>query len=75
MADFTNQLYVQTLFKEEFSLGAGLEYKNLRIKTETISDVESEAAYFEKSDFVSTYGYLLLDSYDNRYFPKKGSIL
>ena len=72
VADFTNQLYVQTLFKEEFSLGAGLEYKNLRIKTETISDVESEAAYFEKSDFVSTYGYLLLDSYDNRYFPKKG---
>jgi NTE family protein len=32
-SDLTNQLYFQSLFVQKFLLGAGIEYKDLRIKS------------------------------------------
>jgi len=68
-SDFTNQAYVQTIFVQKFLAGAGLELKHLKIKSETL---ESTQPVFENSDYLSLFGYLKYDSFDNRYFPKKG---
>ncbi|MDT8414914.1 MAG: patatin-like phospholipase family protein [Flavobacteriaceae bacterium] len=72
-SDLTSQIYLQTLFRQVFSLGAGLEHKRLRISTETISLTQGKT-FFEDSDFYSFYGFLKFDSLDDRYFPTKGVI-
>lgn len=72
--DYTNQFYIETLFQQKFSFGMGLEQKFLKITSETLQDLEdSNSSYtFEKSNYYSTFAYLKLDSYDNKYFPTKG---
>ncbi|MGS2740258.1 patatin-like phospholipase family protein [Sinomicrobium sp. M5D2P17] len=72
LSDLTNQIYLQTVFREEFSVGAGLEHKRLRIESETISQGDSRKATFEDSDYYSLYGFMKLDTYDSRHFPRKG---
>lgn len=72
LSDLTNQVYLQTVFQEEFSVGAGLEHKRLEIESETISQGDNRRAVFESSDFYSAYGFMKLDTYDNRHFPNKG---
>jgi NTE family protein len=72
VADFTNQLYIQTVLREEFVFGIGAEHKRLRIDSETISDDNQDETVFERSDFLSSFGFLKLDTYDNKYFPSDG---
>ncbi|HEY0091527.1 MAG TPA: patatin, partial [Flavobacterium sp.] len=67
--DFTNQAYVQSVFVQKFLVGAGLEIKHLKIKSETL---QNTTPVFENSTYASLFGYLKYDSFDNRYFPKKG---
>lgn len=71
--DITNQFYVQTVLREEFAFGAGFEHKKLKISTETISSQTQQNTTFENSDFLSTYGFLKFDTYDNKYYPKRGA--
>lgn len=66
-SDLTNRLYIQTIFAQRFMIGAGAELKHLQIHSETLDD-----KVFDRSDYFSLYGYLKLDSYDNKYFPKEG---
>lgn len=73
--DITNQLYVETLFRQVFSFGLGLEHKYLKISSETLrneQDNNFSSAIFDKSNYYSSFGYLKLDSFDNRHFPTKG---
>ncbi|MEC3906491.1 patatin-like phospholipase family protein [Tamlana sp. 2201CG12-4] len=72
LRDQTNQLYVQTLFRRDFSLSLGGEHKRLDIDTETLSGDDDEDFQFENTDYLSLFGNLKLDTYDNKYFPKKG---
>ncbi|MEM6720761.1 MAG: patatin-like phospholipase family protein [Bacteroidota bacterium] len=72
VSDFTNQLYFQTVVREEFVLGIGGEHKRLKIASETISNGEEEETIFERSDFVAPFAFLKLDTYDNKYFPSDG---
>ena len=73
LRDQTNQFYLQTLFRRDFSLGIGAEHKRLEINSETISgNNPNEDFSFEKTDYLSLFGNLKLDTYDNKYFPKKG---
>ncbi len=69
--DFTNQIYLQTLVREEFALGIGLEHKYLKYESETLQQ-NSENIVFENSNIYSSFGFLRLDTYDNKYFPKRG---
>ena len=72
-SDFTNQFYVQTLFRKDFSLILGGEYKRLKVLTETfVEEPGTDETIFENSDFVSVFGRLKLDTYDNKYFPNEG---
>lgn len=82
VADVTNQIYVETALREEFALRLGLEHKFISYSTRTFSQIEDptipvnsddgDKTFFEKSHYLSTYGGLVLDTYDDRYFPTRG---
>lgn len=83
ISDFSNQVYLQTVIREEFALSIGVEHKFLEYSTKTIattsvqanaiaSNTSSGRYFFEKSHFGSVYGNLTLDSYDDKYFPTQG---
>ncbi|MFD2908436.1 patatin-like phospholipase family protein [Flavobacterium ardleyense] len=67
--DVSNQAYFQTVFAQKMSIGAGIEYKHLKIQSETIENTEP---VFDNSGYFSLYGYLKYDSFDQKYFPRKG---
>ena len=67
--DITNQAYFQSLFVQKFLIGGGLELKFLKIKSETLPN---EDPIIDKSNYASLFGYMKFDSFDNKYFPKKG---
>src|SRR5690606_17557488 len=72
MLDLTNQIYMQTVWREEFTFGIGLEHKLVEIDTKTVADEGSDEIELEKGNFFSTYGYLRFDSLDDKYYPTKG---
>jgi NTE family protein len=67
--DFTNQAYFQTIFAQKFLIGTGLEFKLLNISSQTLIDTNP---IIDKSSYASLFGYMKYDSFDNKYFPKKG---
>ncbi|WP_229731325.1 patatin-like phospholipase family protein [Hyunsoonleella pacifica] len=72
LQDQTNQFYLETLFRKDFALSLGAEHKRLEIKSETIANTNEDEFRFEGTDYISVFGNLRLDTYDNKYFPKKG---
>jgi NTE family protein len=73
LQDQTNQFYLQTLFRKDFALSIGAEHKRLKIKSETITlNSQTDEFLFENTDYGSVFGNLKLDTYDNKYFPKRG---
>lgn len=86
VTDLTNQIYVQTVWQEEFAISLGVEHKFLKYSTRTLGETSAETlnmmtlptygsdgrTLFEKSNFYSTYGQITLDTYDDKYFPSKG---
>lgn len=82
VADVTNQIYLQSTVREEFALRLGIEHKFISYSTTNLNEVTDPPVlpdptsevrtFFEKSHYFSTYGGLVLDTYDNRYFPSKG---
>lgn len=86
VVDFTNQLYVQTVLREEFAFTTGVEHKFIKYSTRTLAEIEGQnpnalsalrmdgsgRTLFEKSSYYSAFGRLTYDSYDDKYFPSKG---
>ncbi|MGB5554654.1 MAG: patatin-like phospholipase family protein, partial [Flavobacteriaceae bacterium] len=83
VTDFTNQFYLQTVLKEEFSFRIGAEQKYIKYSTNTLGgtintqgttvpNTSSNRTVFEKSNYYSSFGQLVLDTYDDKYFPSKG---
>ncbi|MEN1784452.1 MAG: patatin-like phospholipase family protein [Bacteroidota bacterium] len=83
VTDLTNQVYLQTVLREEFAFRIGVEHKLLRYSTRTLNNLNQEEGvafepsddgrvFFEDSNYFSTYGSLILDTYDDKYFPSKG---
>ncbi|PJJ10336.1 NTE family protein [Flavobacterium sp. 1] len=66
--NLTNQVYIQSLFAQKFLIGVGAEFEYLDISSETL-ELNSNIT---KSSYGSVFGYIKYDSYDNKYFPKKG---
>lgn len=73
-ADYNAQIYAETLLQQTFSVGLGAEYKRLTIISETFGEDENQIprTVFDDSDYWSAFGYIKLDTYDNKYFPKRG---
>jgi NTE family protein len=73
LQDQTNQVYLQTLFRKDFALSLGAEHKRLKIKSETIvNEAQNDEVLFESTDYISVFGNLRLDTYNNKFFPKRG---
>jgi len=75
LSDQTNQFFLQTLFRKDFSLKLGAEHKRLKITSDTFveeTDDEIEQTTFEKSDFIGVFGNLKFDTFNNKYFPDSG---
>lgn len=83
VTDLTNQIYLQTVLKEEFAFSLGLEHKLLKYSTRTLNQLAEvdgvpqlqntdERIYFENSNYFSAFGKLTLDTYDDTYFPTRG---
>jgi NTE family protein len=68
-SDLTNQAYLQTVSFQKFLLAGGFEHKYLRIKSETL---QNTTPIIENSNYFSCFVNLKYDSFDNKYFPKKG---
>ena len=73
--DFTNQLYIQTLFTADIALQLGIEHKHLRITTETLLENNQNNLIFEDNEYYSLFGNLRLDTYNNSFFPSSGFFL
>ncbi len=67
--DLVNQIFVQTVYKQKFSIQIGAEYRHINIKSETL---QTNNQSFENTDYYSIFTNLKFDSMDNKYFPKKG---
>lgn len=67
--DFTNQAYVQTISFQKFLLGIGIENKNLKITSETLSNT---TPIIQNNNYWSVFESLKYDSFDNKNFPKSG---
>ncbi|WP_420320677.1 patatin-like phospholipase family protein [Flagellimonas sp.] len=84
VTDLTNQIYLQTVMREEFAFTLGAEHKLLRYSTRTLNQFEeapeaalqlspsSDRTSFDDSNYFSAYGKITLDTYDDKYFPTKG---
>ncbi|WP_317046548.1 patatin-like phospholipase family protein [Nonlabens agnitus] len=72
--DWTQQFYLQTRLDRGFNVTAGIEVKALDIFTNTLTtgNVLTTRTDFENSTTGSIYGKLLLDTYDNAFFPSSG---
>lgn len=67
-SDWSNQLYVQSIFAQKFLIGIGAEFEFLNITSETLIINQT----IDSSTYFNLFGYLKYDSYDNKYFPKNG---
>lgn len=67
--DVTSQVYFQSLFVQKFLIGGGLEYKYLKINSETVT---ATTPIIDKSSYASIFGYMKYDSFDNKDFPTRG---
>lgn len=73
IADLTNQVFVQTQYKNDLTLTLGAEHKKYKITTETVtSSGNQDKTIFDNSDYVSVFANFRFDSFDHRYFPKQG---
>ncbi len=84
VSDLTNQAYIQTELKEEFAVTLGVEHKLLKYSTKTLGNnvgglplnslarQENSRTFFDKSNYYSTYGKIVLDTYNDKYFPTQG---
>lgn len=73
LQDLTNRIYVQTLFKKDFTFSIGAEHKYLKIASETlvVNPLDDEIL-FDNSNYLGFFGNLKLDTYDKGYFPTNG---
>lgn len=72
--ELTNQIFLQTFFKRTFLLGVGGEHKWKEYLSKTIGIDENDEprTVFENTSYLSFLGYLIYDSFDNKFFPTKG---
>lgn len=68
-SDYSQQIYLQTIFNRKFIIGGGAEFRHISVKSKTLENIRP---VFDDSDYFDLFAYLKFDSFDNKYFPKKG---
>ena len=69
--DFSNSIYIQTKFDRKFAIGLGLEHKRIFADSDNIL-INNQPAIYDKSNYLNTFAYLKLDSYNKKVFMTKG---
>lgn len=67
--DLTNRLYIQNYYRNRFLIGLGFEHKY------QIVDITNDFVgnhWLDNSHYLSPYFNIVLDTYDNKYFPTRG---
>ncbi|MDM1043537.1 patatin-like phospholipase family protein [Myroides sp. 1354] len=67
--DVENRLVFQTFYQQKFLLAVGLEHRYFDIKSNTLNVKESN---FDRSTYLGGFANFTFDTYDNKYFPRKG---
>lgn len=73
--DFTTRFFLQSTVKDRWAFRVGIEHKFLNTFTDEVINDKTNRIYFEKSHFFNAFGKIMLDTYDTKYFPKKGIFL
>jgi NTE family protein len=73
--DFTTRFFLQSTIKDKWAFGVGIEHKYLNIYTDEVIEDNTYRIHFEKSHFMNFFGKVMFDTYDTKYFPKKGFYL
>ena len=69
--DISNSIYIQTKFDRKFAIGLGFEHKHIFADSDNILTNNLPTVY-DKSNYLNTFAYLKLDSYDKKNFMTKG---
>lgn len=69
--DFSTEFYFQTTIDKKFAFGIGAEHKNIRASTQNISP-QGKEDFFDRSNYLNTFAYLKLDTYNKEMFPTEG---
>ena len=67
--DLTNRFHLQNYYRDQFQIGLGFEHKY------QIVDIGNDFVgknWLDNSHYFSPFFTILLDTYDNKYFPTKG---
>jgi len=67
--DLENRLIFQTFYQQKFLLAVGVEHRYFDIKSNTLNVKESN---FDRSTYLGGFANFTFDTYDNKYFPRKG---
>ncbi len=67
--DLSNQFYLLSKFAEKFALKIGLQHKYSKIYT---YNAINQKIFFDNRHYFSVFGNMILDTYDRKYFTKKG---
>lgn len=70
--DFTTRFFLQSTIKDKWAFRVGIEHKYLNIFTDEVIEDNTYRIHFEKSHFMNFFGKVMFDTYDTKYFPKKG---
>ncbi len=73
--DFTTQLFLQTAFNSDIALRIGIEDKYIRISYESLINNIPEKLLLDNTNYLNVYSNLLVDTFDDKNFPKKGIFL
>ena len=68
--DWTNRFYIQNYYNDKFLIGLGFEHKYQIV--DVSNDDTSKKPWVDNSHYFSPYFTMVLDTYDNKYFPTKG---
>lgn len=67
--ELTNEAYVQTIFFQKFLIGAGLKHEFIEINSKTAENILPR---IDRSNYLSSRGFMKFDSFTNKFFPKRG---
>jgi len=70
-SDFTNRIFAQTTINKRTAFGFGLELINLKISSDTFL-TNDEETIFDDSNYLNSFGFLRIDTFDKSMFPTKG---
>jgi NTE family protein len=68
-SSITTKVFLQTVFLRKFNIGGGFEFQNLVLKSDNLIKANKT---IENSNYLSLLGYLNYDTFDDKFFPKKG---